>query len=89
MPPSTEPPPLKIAVEMPRKTYGQTTFGPRPPAPALIDLAKSLRVTADELLGIRPPRTERVNADPEARREWKKFQMVAVLPASAGDRHAR
>ena len=107
--------PLTIADAMPRKKYGETSFGERmqairkargltqvqlaeaagttqravsyyeteagfPPAPAVIGLAKALRVTADELLGIRPPRTERVNEDPEARRRWKRFQMVSVLP---------
>lgn len=107
--------PLTIAVAMPRKKYGQTSFGERlqnirkargltqvqlaeaarttqraisyyeteagfPPAPAVIDLAKALDVTTDELLGVKPPKVERIDDDSEARRMWKRFQMVAVLP---------
>jgi transcriptional regulator with XRE-family HTH domain len=100
---------------MPRKKYGETSFGERlqairkargltqvqlaeaagttqraisyyeteagfPPAPAVIDLAEALSVTTDELLGVKPPRVERVNDDSEARRMWKRFQLVATLP---------
>jgi transcriptional regulator with XRE-family HTH domain len=107
--------PLTIADAMPRKTYGETSFGERlqsirrargltqvqlaeaagttqraisyyeteagfPPAPAVIDLAKALKVSTDELLGVKPPKVERVNDDPEARRMWKRFQMVTALP---------
>ena len=107
--------PLTIAVAMPRKKYGQTSFGERlqnirkargltqvqlaeaarttqraisyyeteagfPPAPAVIDLAKALDVTTDELLGVKPPKVERIDDGSEARRMWKRFQMVAVLP---------
>ena len=28
-----------------------------------------------------PPKVERVNDDPEARRMWERFQMVSALPA--------
>jgi transcriptional regulator with XRE-family HTH domain len=104
-----------MAYVMPRKKYGETSFGERlqairkargltqvqlaeaagttqraisyyeteagfPPAPAVIDLAEALSVTTDELLGVKPPRVERVNDDSEARRMWKRFQMVATLP---------
>ena len=107
--------PLTIAVAMPRKKYGQTSFGERlhnirkargltqvqlaeaaratqraisyyeteagfPPAPAVVDLAQALEVTTDELLGVKPPEVERIDDDSEARRMWKRFQMVAVLP---------
>lgn len=107
--------PLTIANAMPRKVYGETSFGERlqnirkargmtqvqlaeaanttqravsyyeteagfPPAPAVIDLAKALKVSTDELLGVRPPRVERVKDDPEERRMWKRFQMVTALP---------
>jgi transcriptional regulator with XRE-family HTH domain len=100
---------------MPRKKYGETSFGERlqsirkargltqvqlagaagttqraisyyeteagfPPAPAVIGLAQALNVTTDELLGVRPPRVERVNDDSEARRMWKRFQLVSTLP---------
>ena len=104
-----------IAVAMPRKKYGETSFGERlqnirkargltqvqlaeaaettqravsyyeteagfPPAPAVIALAKALGVTTDELLGVKPPKVERVNDDSEARRQWKRFQMISTLP---------
>jgi transcriptional regulator with XRE-family HTH domain len=104
-----------MAYAMPRKKYGETSFGERlqairkarvltqvqlaeaagttqraisyyeteagfPPAPAVIDLAEALGVTTDELLGVKPPRVERVNDDSEARRMWKRFQLVASLP---------
>ncbi|MBP9025303.1 MAG: helix-turn-helix transcriptional regulator [Phycisphaerae bacterium] len=100
---------------MPRKKYGDTSFGERltairkargltqvqlakaagttqraisyyeteagfPPAPAVIDLAKALQVSADELLGIKPPKVERIDSDPEARRMWRRFQQITALP---------
>jgi transcriptional regulator with XRE-family HTH domain len=51
-----------------------------PPAAALIDLARALNVTADELLGLKAPKVERIDDDPETRRLWKRFQMVSTLP---------
>jgi hypothetical protein len=48
--------------------------------PAVIDLAEALRVTTDELLGVKPPRAEHVNDNSEARRMWKRFQLIATLP---------
>ena len=51
-----------------------------PPASAVIALAKALKVSADELLGLKPPRVERVHDDAEARRMWRRFQMVTALP---------
>jgi transcriptional regulator with XRE-family HTH domain len=60
-------------------SYYETEAG-FPPAPAVIDLAKALRITTDELLGVKPPKVERINDDSEARRMWKRFQMVSVLP---------
>lgn len=100
---------------MPRKGYGETTFGPRlvsirkargltqvqlaekalttqraisyyendagfPPAPALMALAEALQVSTDVLLGVKPPKVERIGHDPEARRQWKRFQMISTLP---------
>lgn len=107
--------PLTIADAMPRKKYGETSFGERlqiirkarrltqvqlaeaaettqravsyyeteagfPPAPAVIALARALKITTDELLGVKPPKVERVKEDPEARRQWKRFQMISTLP---------
>jgi transcriptional regulator with XRE-family HTH domain len=100
---------------MPRKKYGETSFGERlqsirkarrlaqvqlaeaaattqravsyyeteaglPPAPAVIALAQALGVTSDELLGLKTPKVAPVQEDPEARRQWKRFQMIATLP---------
>ena len=107
--------PFIIADAMPRKRYGETSFGERlqavrkargltqvqlaeaagttqraisyyeteagfPPAPAVIDLAVALRISTDELLGVKAPKVERIHDDGEARRTWKRFQMVATLP---------
>jgi transcriptional regulator with XRE-family HTH domain len=107
--------PFIIADAMPRKRYGETSFGERlqairkargltqvqlaeaagttqraisyyeteagfPPAPAVIDLAGALRISTDELLGVKAPKVERIHDDSEARRTWKRFQMVATLP---------
>jgi hypothetical protein len=32
------------------------------------------------LLGVKTPKVERIHDDCEARRTWKRFQMVATLP---------
>jgi transcriptional regulator with XRE-family HTH domain len=107
--------PGTIAFAMPRKKYGETSFGERlqsirkargltqvqlaeaagttqraisyyeteagfPPAPAVIDLAEALNISTDELLGVKPPKLERLNDDSDARRMWKRFQMVTSLP---------
>lgn len=50
-----------------------------PPASVVITLAKALQVSADELLGIKPPRVEPAD-DAESKRLWKRFQMIAALP---------
>jgi transcriptional regulator with XRE-family HTH domain len=60
-------------------SYYETDDG-IPPAAAVIALAKALRVTSDELLGLKPPKVERIDAAGDARRTWKRFQMVATLP---------
>jgi len=60
-------------------SYYETEAG-FPPAPAIIDLARALEVSTDELLGIRPSRTARFDEDADTRRLWKRFQQVAALP---------
>ena len=107
--------PFTIADAMPRKKYGESSFGERlqairkargltqvslaeaagttqraisyyeteagfPPAPAVIDLARALQVSTDELLGVRAPKVERLHDNPETRRLWKRFQLVSQLP---------
>lgn len=106
---------LKMPLVMPRKKYGETSFGQRlvavrkargltqvqlarlanttqraisyyeneagfPPAPAVIQLARALRVTTDELLGVRIPKLEHLNDDGESRRLWRRFRQMAGLP---------
>lgn len=54
-----------------------------PPSSVVMVLAQALRVSADELLGLRPaPKTASVvnSEDAETRRLWKRFQVVARLP---------
>lgn len=50
-----------------------------PPASAIMALAQALRVTTDELLGVKPIKRDQ-ETDPELRRLWKKFRQVATLP---------
>ena len=106
---------LTIAPAMPRKKYGETSFGARltsirqergftqvqlakaagttqraisyyeneagyPPAPAVMDLARALHVSTDELLGVKPFKSEHVADDPETRRLWKRFQQISHMP---------
>lgn len=48
-----------------------------PTAAALIPLACALRVTTDELLGVKPAK---LVGQPQNRRLWKRFQRMASLP---------
>lgn len=61
------------------------TAGGYPPAPVVARMARALNVSADELLGIKPPsrevsKLERLQKDPESRRLWKRFQQMSDLP---------
>jgi len=51
-------------------------------APVLAALAKALRVTTDERLGVKPLQRASINGhgSGEDRRLWKKFQQVMALP---------
>jgi len=60
-------------------SYYETEAG-FPPAPAVISLAKALQITTDELLGVKPPKVAPVEENSEARRQWKRFQMITTLP---------
>lgn len=51
-----------------------------PPADALIALAKALRVSADELLDLAPPKADPRPRASDDQRLWKKFQRVGQLP---------
>ncbi len=63
-------------------SYYETGAG-YPPATAIVELARILDVSADELLGLRNGRTpaaKKEQEDPQRKRLWKKFQQVARLP---------
>lgn len=65
-------------------SYYETGLG-FPPAPLVARLAHALKVSSDELLGLKTqPREassfEKLNNDPESRRLWKKFQQMSALP---------
>jgi transcriptional regulator with XRE-family HTH domain len=52
-----------------------------PPTHVVIELARALGVSTDELLGLRAPKSRQtLPDDPEARRLWKTFQLVLSLP---------
>lgn len=51
-----------------------------PPASNVMALAKALKVSTDELLGLKTPKAEQSHDDPETRRLWKRFQMITRLP---------
>lgn len=49
--------------------------------PQLIAIAKALRISTDELLGLKGlPRAATAKPPPEERRLWKKLRLVAALP---------
>jgi transcriptional regulator with XRE-family HTH domain len=54
------------------------TISECPPGPVIVELAKALKVSADELLGLRQPKLPK--QDPKTARLWKKFRQVAELP---------
>jgi transcriptional regulator with XRE-family HTH domain len=51
-----------------------------PPAAVIVELARALHVSTDELFGLKPTRPANGHDDPDTRRLWKKFQQVATLP---------
>ena len=51
----------------------------QPPGAMLVDLAKALRVSADQLLGLKPPKEKR---SPRTARLLKRLQKVEQLPAN-------
>jgi hypothetical protein len=50
------------------------------PTAVVVELAKVLKVSTDELLGVKPLGAGRAAEDPEVGRLWKKFQQVLALP---------
>lgn len=60
------------------------TVGDTPPGSIVAQLAQALKVSADELLGLRPPKKSAAVTSPpmdtETKRLWKKFQQLNELP---------
>jgi len=57
------------------------TVAEHPTVPLLVAIAKALKVTADELLGLKaPPKLDVAPQPPEEKRLWKKLRLVAQLP---------
>lgn len=56
------------------------TKGELPPADFLVALVRTLGVSTDELLGLKPSKLEHKKEDPKRRRLWKRFQRMASLP---------
>jgi transcriptional regulator with XRE-family HTH domain len=54
------------------------TVADYPPAAVIVDLARVLRVSTDELLGVKKTKVPRES--PEVRRLWRRFQQVLDLP---------
>ncbi len=54
-----------------------------PPSSVVMGLAQALQISADELLGLKPPPRATpllTEQDPETRRLWRRFQIVTQLP---------
>jgi len=49
-----------------------------PPSSVVVALARILRVSADELLGLKPAKLQRQSS--EEQRLWKRFRLVESLP---------
>jgi transcriptional regulator with XRE-family HTH domain len=57
------------------------TVAELPPAAVIVQLAQVLKVSTDELFGLKPPKTPPLpKQTPETRRLWKKFQQLLSLP---------
>jgi transcriptional regulator with XRE-family HTH domain len=58
------------------------TVAEYPPTAVVVQIAQVLKVSTDELLGLRPPpkSSPRGHENPEVRRLWRKFQQVLALP---------
>lgn len=56
------------------------TVAEYPPTPVVVEIARVLKVSADELLGLEPPPKTKPREDPETRLLWRKFQQVRALP---------
>ena len=56
------------------------TVGAFPPTSAIMSLAKTLGVTADELLGLKKSGNEKEEGKTQSTRLWKKVRKISSLP---------
>lgn len=57
------------------------TVAEYPTVPVLLEFCRALRVSADELLGLKPPpKVEPPRQPPEEKRLWRHLRVVAQLP---------
>lgn len=56
------------------------TKGELPTPDVLVALVRTLGVSADELLGLKPSKIEHRKEDPKRRRLWKRFRKMTSLP---------
>lgn len=57
------------------------TVAEYPPTDVLVKLVAIFKVSADDLLGLKPPaQPPKRKEDPETKRLWKKFQQLLSLP---------
>ena len=51
-----------------------------PPLPVIVDLAKALKVSVDDLVGLKETKPKKEKQDANDTRLWKKFKKVKELP---------
>jgi transcriptional regulator with XRE-family HTH domain len=57
------------------------TVAEYPPTDVLVKIATVLKASADELLGLKPPKQPpKPKEDPETKRLWRRFQQLLSLP---------
>jgi len=57
------------------------TVAEYPTVPVLLEFCRALKVSADELLGLKPPpKVEPARQPPEEKRLWRHLRVVAQLP---------
>jgi transcriptional regulator with XRE-family HTH domain len=60
------------------------TIADFPPAAVVLELAKALKMSSDELLGLKAPRkplaVQPASLDADTKRLWKRFQQLQELP---------
>ncbi|MFQ5473862.1 MAG: hypothetical protein ACE5FA_13395 [Dehalococcoidia bacterium] len=79
LPPQQRPEkPDRAVTEFVRRKYREADDA-QPPGAMLVDLAKSLHVTSDEILGLKPVKQK---TSPKKARLLKRLQQIETLPAA-------